>query len=130
MNKYIIGGILSGIAMLVIYGATSSDRVVRWMDGEDRTEADFVSYDSSDQLIAQVDDENLTPLQKAGNLPQRQTFAQPTQSDDITAAPANTPEQPADTQTPTEAQPSTTEGQGLVETLPEADDDQPIQAYW
>ncbi|MEM9163713.1 MAG: hypothetical protein AAGC54_11680 [Cyanobacteria bacterium P01_F01_bin.4] len=140
MNKYIVGGILSLFSLLVIYGARSSGRVVRWVDGDrsnsERTaaQADLVSNNGADrQLIAQTDTENMTPLQKAGTFPQRQTFTEGA-SADVTVVPAasnTTPAQPNQTaQQSTPAQPATTTGQGVVNPQPANSPAQPVRALW
>ncbi|MEO1404308.1 MAG: hypothetical protein AAFV72_24075 [Cyanobacteria bacterium J06635_1] len=140
MNKYIVGGILSLFSLLVIYGARSSGRVVRWVDGNrpntERTtaQADLVSNNGGDrQLIAQADTENMTPLQKAGTFPQRQTFAEGASAGGtvVPAASDTTPAQPTQTaQQPTPAQPATTAGQGVVNPQPAATTAQPVRALW
>jgi hypothetical protein len=134
MNKYIVGSILGVISLLVIFGASASNRVARWVDSEEttatrvsatnatgatsslRSEAD---RGSSTKLIslnqtgtATQTNTNLTPMQKAGELPQRQTVIDANRTTELrtTAAPATT--QP--TQPTTATQPNTTANQGVT----------------
>lgn len=143
-TKYVIGLVLSLFSLLVIYGTRSSGRVVRWVDGERTSvgttaQANLVSDNGTDRsLIAQADIENMTPLQKAGTFPQRQTFteAQPLGDGDginVTAAPNTTnttPQTPAAAQQPAPAQSNTTTGQGVVNPAPTAAASQPVRALW
>ncbi|MEM8806172.1 MAG: hypothetical protein AAGF01_09110 [Cyanobacteria bacterium P01_G01_bin.38] len=141
MNKYIVGSILSLFSLLIIYGARSSGRVVRWVDGDrsntegTTAQADLVSDNGTNrQLLAQADIEKMTPLQKAGTFPQRQTLVEGAQASDINvpAAPNNTPPaaQPDTAQQPTPTQPNTTTGQGVVNPAPAARQSQPVRALW
>ena len=77
MNKYILGSILAAISLMAIYGTTASDRVTSWVDGGDTAS----QSNSADDRVALNDTEanpdsfvvSRTPLERAGELPQRQT---------------------------------------------------------
>ncbi|MBE9079820.1 hypothetical protein IQ241_21410 [Romeria aff. gracilis LEGE 07310] len=86
-NKYVVGGVIFGILLLVIYGARASNRFAGWVDGDEVRTAEsgsgrFVSSDSSQSAGRSADGEtrivqqpsaDLSPLEQAGELPQRQT---------------------------------------------------------
>lgn len=83
MNKFILGSILAAISLMAIYGTSASNQVTSWMDGEERpsTQTNFGGPGSTDVAL-NPDEENLepfidvsgrTPLQKAGDIPKRQT---------------------------------------------------------
>ena len=84
MNKFILGSILAAISLMAIYGTSASNRVTSWVDGTtDRTssQSNFGAAEDSDMLVAANGAEdgsigrigNRTPLEKAGDIPQRQT---------------------------------------------------------
>lgn len=87
MTKSILGGILAAISLLVIYGASASNRLTSWVDGERDSSAQPASAQGNQQnnetLLALnsteptsngiVDVSGMTPLEKAGTLPKRQT---------------------------------------------------------
>ena len=90
MNQSILGGILAAISLLVIYGASASNRVTGWVDGDrastaqtnnpqglkqsDGTLVALNSTEASGDGI--VDVSGMTPLEKAGTLPKRQTVGE------------------------------------------------------
>ncbi|MEO0868507.1 MAG: hypothetical protein AAFY17_08670 [Cyanobacteria bacterium J06642_11] len=148
MSKFVLGGILAAISLMVIYGASASNRVTSWMD-RDRTAATPVSNDSTvkppsgDGLLALnttetsgdslVDVSGMTPLEKAGTLPQRQTIGAASNFGGTPAAP-NTDDtdgevvtpNPQETETPnndTAATPPTT-------TPAQTPATEPIRALW
>jgi FtsZ-interacting cell division protein ZipA len=112
MNKYVVGGILGAISLLVIFGASASNRVARWVDSEEAMTtslssntagANTVSAQSnrsgSTRLVSLNEtgtttqtNTNLTPMQKAGELPQRQTLIEADRTTEVrtTAAPTTT----------------------------------------
>lgn len=124
VNKYLIGSILAGISLLVIFGARASNRVASWVDGgEAAAIADGQGPQAQPAFFTAQADENLTPLQQAGNLPQRQTFIEPdTTSTSISQAPTTTP--------PATAQPATTAGQGVVNPPADPSPTRPVRALW
>ncbi|MEM7061753.1 MAG: hypothetical protein AAF572_01125 [Cyanobacteria bacterium P01_B01_bin.77] len=89
MNKFILGSILAAISLMVIYGTSASNQVTSWVDGEDPASAQSDSglnsnsdNGSDDSFIAlsptesdrepNIDMNDRTPLQKAGDIPKRQ----------------------------------------------------------
>ena len=100
MNKFILGSILAAISLLAIYGTSASNRVTSWVDGERRTPAQpLANNDDGTAIVAVNSDEatpepiidisGRTPLQRAGDIPQRQTTG-------IQSAPNFGETQPAD----------------------------------
>lgn len=90
MNKFILGSILAAISLMAIYGTSASNQVTSWVDGSQRTSAQSNSGSGADganapgtdgQFVAlnETDGDsftqvgNRTPLEKAGEIPQRQT---------------------------------------------------------
>lgn len=85
MNKFILGSILAAISLMVIYGSSASNRVTSWVDRENSTstQSNFGpgNNQTNDQFIALNETEqdsiteigSRTPLEKAGEIPQRQT---------------------------------------------------------
>ncbi len=140
-EKYVIATVLGLISLLVIYGASASNRVASWVDGPGSGRSDTVGLNSSgDRAVAQgdsttVDPANLTPLQKAGQFPQRQTVVeQSAQADEIRVQPlenTSTAQAQPSTETTsaapanTQADPAPTVTQPAQETNPE-----PIRALW
>ena len=137
MNKYLVGGILAAIALMVIYGTTASSRVASWMDGENPTAAGQDGQDDSrvainpdgatgDAQSGSFLTSDQTPVQQAGQLPQRQTAsesdpfttAQTDFGDDTTASDTETPIDP-----PAPNPPATPQ-----QTTPAASE--PIRALW
>ncbi|MEO1591412.1 MAG: hypothetical protein AAFU71_08995 [Cyanobacteria bacterium J06632_22] len=105
VEKIVVGSVLGLISLLVIYGASASNRVASWVDGTASGRTDLVGLNSdgtSDRAVAQdsrstsnsstpVDLNNLTPMEKAGQLPQRQTVVEPSaQADEIRVQPLET----------------------------------------
>ncbi|MEM6254056.1 MAG: hypothetical protein AAF821_14145 [Cyanobacteria bacterium P01_D01_bin.156] len=87
MNKFVLGGILAVISLLAIYGASASNRVTSWMDGSRPSPAptdtektltppddSFIALTPTNAERADVNIDDMTPLEKAGTLPQRQTI--------------------------------------------------------
>ncbi len=88
MNKFVLGGILAAISLLAIYGASASNRVTSWVDGNRPSSAQTNTgqgvMQSNETLVAINSTEangdaipaisEMTPLEKAGTLPQRQTI--------------------------------------------------------
>ena len=78
MNKFILCSILAAISLMAIYGTTASDRVTSWVDGGDISAQ---GNNAGDDRVALNDTEansdsfvvSRTPLERAGELPQRQT---------------------------------------------------------
>lgn len=138
MNKYLVGGILAAIALMVIYGTTASSRVASWMDGENPTAAGQEGRDDSrvainpdgatgDAQSGSFLTSDQTPVQQAGQLPQRQTATAPdpdsfdtAQTDFGDGTPASDTEAPID---PTPSPPATPQ-----QTTPAASE--PIRALW
>lgn len=101
MNKFILGSILAAISLMVIYGTSASNQVTSWVDGEDQTSAqpDF-GQSGDDSFVAlspdgtdrepNIDFEDRTPLQKAGDIPKRQIG-------EVTSTPNFGADPPADT---------------------------------
>lgn len=100
MNKFILGSILAAISLMAIYGTSASNRVTSWVDGSDRTAAqsDFGQSNDGDnsQIVALNETGQVaqigsrTPLEKAGEIPQRQTIgAQSAPAFGTEAQPAN-----------------------------------------
>lgn len=142
MNKYVVGGILAVISLLAIFGASASNRVVRWADNPNGKNAPLVGLNDSEtasnqpatadrELVAQVNEAEQTPLQRAGQFPQRQAFTeadgQTTEVIEINRDNA-TPVAEADTETTTPAvpaQPANTQPAPTVTNNP-----QPVRALW
>ncbi|MEM9266560.1 MAG: hypothetical protein AAGA46_13650 [Cyanobacteria bacterium P01_F01_bin.13] len=87
MNKFILGSILAAISLMAIYGTSASDRVTSWVDGTESASSQsdfgqsegaddnaFISLNSTEADRDAVTDINRTPLEKAGDIPQRQTI--------------------------------------------------------
>lgn len=87
MNKFILGSILAAISLMAIYGTSASDQVTSWVDGGERPasqgdfgqagsadEDSFISLNPTETDRDTVTDISQTPLEKAGNIPQRQTI--------------------------------------------------------
>ncbi|MEM9805190.1 MAG: hypothetical protein AAF959_07905 [Cyanobacteria bacterium P01_D01_bin.56] len=87
MNKFVLGGILAAISLIAIYGASASNRFTSWVDGarpssaqtntaqgvkQNDTLVALNSTEANDDAI--IDVSGMTPLEKAGTLPQRQTI--------------------------------------------------------
>ncbi|MBE9066712.1 hypothetical protein IQ260_08610 [Leptolyngbya cf. ectocarpi LEGE 11479] len=116
MNKFILGSILAAISLMVIYGTSASNQVTSWVDGEDSASAqsdsglsNSASNDSDDSFIAlnsneserepNIDINDRTPLQKAGDIPKRQIG-------EVTSTPNfGQPEGESDTEEPIVPQP-------------------------
>lgn len=87
MTKSILGGILAAISLLVIYGASASNRITSWVDGSRTSSgqpasapgnqadnATLLALNSTEPTSdAIVDVSGMTTLEKAGTLPKRQT---------------------------------------------------------
>ncbi|MEM1241513.1 MAG: hypothetical protein AAGI45_16880 [Cyanobacteria bacterium P01_H01_bin.26] len=143
MTKYILGSILAAISLMAIYGTTASDRVISWVDGggtasqgnnagDDRvalndTDADRTGANQDSFVVSR------TPLERAGELPQRQTqrpgaqaaqnFGVPegTDTPEVVEAPPTVEDRTANTtDTPT----NQTQNQNQNQT------DAPIRALW
>lgn len=87
MNKFILGGILAAISLMAIYGASASNRFTSWVDGSRPSSTQTNTAQGGEQnqpLVALnsteangdaiIDVSGMTPLEKAGTLPQRQTI--------------------------------------------------------
>ncbi|MEO0756534.1 MAG: hypothetical protein AAFY78_06630 [Cyanobacteria bacterium J06648_16] len=135
VNKYVIGTILGLISLLVIYGASASNQVASWVDGNDR-EADLVSLNNDGaRTVSQADstpsDRNLTPLQKAGQLPQRQTIVEESaEGDQIRVQPLeNAPTTQVQAQ-PTETTPEADPAPTVTRQPAQAENPEPVRALW
>ena len=151
MNKFILGSILAAISLMAIYGTSASNQVTSWMDGADDGPLAQNNFDAdegaADEFVAVNDTigqiNSRTPLERAGEIPQRQTvdvesapaFGTDVQTPDATddtggeiveAAP---PEQ--ETQTPPAAgEPGSTQAQNQPQNQNQTQDQQPIRALW
>ncbi|NEP61758.1 MAG: hypothetical protein F6K31_33195 [Symploca sp. SIO2G7] len=138
MNKFILGCILAVISLLAIYGTSASNRVASWVDGENRSSAQADSNNGRDDTTLGLnsaesasgpDISGRTPLQKAGDIPQRQTvgvpgspnFGSAAQSDDATDDTGGEIIDPARDEQATSSEP-TNESTSPAET--------PIRALW
>ena len=158
MNKFILGSILAAISLMAIYGTSASKRVASWVDGvspapptqsnfgqvadgaNDSGANDqlFVALNDTDQdFIAQVSVR--TPLEKAGDIPQRQTQgvqsapafgtnAQSADTGDDTDGEIVTPSPPAQT-TPAQPSPGTPPGQNQ-QPQNQNQNQPPVRALW
>lgn len=99
MNKFILGSVLAAISLLAIYGTSASNRVTSWVDGDSRTPGQALNDDdaaivavNSDEATPEpiIDISGRTPLQRAGDIPQRQV------TDGIQSTPNFGQTQPAD----------------------------------
>lgn len=87
MNKFILGGILAAISLMAIYGTSASNQVASWVDQTDGDPSSQTNFESADDgtngtVVALNGDDangnsigiisNRTPLEKAGEIPQRQ----------------------------------------------------------
>jgi hypothetical protein len=139
MNKYVVGSILAAISLLVIYGASASNRVVSWVDDPggrpaSNGEGTLVGLNSTEdrgqpaqQIVAQVNESDLDPLQKAGQLPQRQTFTDAQQRTQVSVSQNATTPTPTPTATPSaQAQPTTASPQPATT----VSNPQPVRALW
>lgn len=150
MNKFILGSILAAISLMVIYGTSASNQVTSWVDGEDSASAqsdsglsNSASTDSDDSFIAlnpaesdrepNIDINDRTPLQKAGDIPKRQVGG-------VTSTPNfGQPEGASDTEEPIVPQPvnenpptNTPSGNntGTQPATPVQQQQEPIKALW
>ena len=148
MNKFILGSILAAISLMVIYGTSASNQVTSWVDGEEPASAQSDSglsnggdNSDNDSFIAlspaasdrepNIDLNDRTPLQKAGDIPKRQVGGvtstpnfgtdQSTNTGDDTGGVPVTPAPPA-AGTPGNTAPQTP----AATTQPE----EPIRALW
>ena len=92
MNKFILGGILAAISLMAIYGTSASNRVTSWVDRADDTaaqsDAGLSNGDNNETVVALNDDgttddsngfiSSQTPLERAGDIPRRQTVGSAT----------------------------------------------------
>ena len=143
MNKFILGSILAAISLMAIYGTSASNRVASWMDGtDDRTSSQANSGADGDTLVAAngTSDSignigNRTPLERAGDIPQRQTvspqsapaFGTNVQTTDDTDGEVVEPSPPAQ-QPPAASEPGTTAGG--TNQANQNETQQPIRALW
>ena len=82
MNKFILGIVLAAISLMAIYGTSASNQVTSWMDGADdgsSAQNNFGADDGDTDAFVAVNDtigqiNSRTPLERAGEIPQRQTF--------------------------------------------------------
>ncbi|MFG6106113.1 hypothetical protein [Adonisia turfae] len=87
MNKFILGGILAAISLMAIYGTSASNQVASWVDQTDDDPSSQTNFEAADDATSGTvvalngDDANgnsigiissRTPLEKAGEIPQRQ----------------------------------------------------------
>ncbi|MGD1950598.1 MAG: hypothetical protein ACFB14_13260 [Leptolyngbyaceae cyanobacterium] len=155
MNKFILGSILAAISLMAIYGTSTSNQVTSWMDGteddssaqnnfgsaEDGTNEDLVALNDSD-TIGQIN--SRTPLERAGEIPQRQTInaeSAPAFGTDVQTSnnatddtdgeiiEADPPEQEAPTQ-PAAGAPGSVQGQNQPQNQNQTEDQAPIRALW
>ncbi|MEM8614526.1 MAG: hypothetical protein AAGF93_21120 [Cyanobacteria bacterium P01_H01_bin.105] len=153
MNKFILGGILAAISLMAIYGTSASNRVTSWVDrSNDNTSAqtDFgaANEGTNETFIALNDDgttndsngiiSSQTPLERAGEIPQRQTVGaqsapnfgtstQPTNTGDDTDGGVVNPNPTAGDTNAQETPPANNPGQtqsGQNQNLP------PVRALW
>ncbi|MEM1251470.1 MAG: hypothetical protein AAGI69_03475 [Cyanobacteria bacterium P01_H01_bin.21] len=153
MNKFILGSILAAISLMAIYGTSTSNQVTSWMDGtddnssaqnnfgsaEDGANEEFVALNDND-AIGQIN--SRTPLERAGEIPQRQTinaesapaFGTDIQTSDATddtggeIIEADPPEQEAQTP-PAAGAPGSVQGQNQPNQN-QTEDQAPIRALW
>lgn len=146
VEKYVIGAVLGLISLLVIYGASASNRVASWVDGPASGRDDLVGLNNNDaqaqgdssgsQRDSIAADGDLTPLEKAGQLPQRQTVIdanaeaddiriQPLDTDTASQDPATTEASPASAANSTQPDPAPTVARPAQTT-----DAEPVRALW
>ncbi|ESA34842.1 hypothetical protein N836_15605 [Leptolyngbya sp. Heron Island J] len=146
MNKFILGSILAAISLMAIYGTSAANRVASWVDGttgRTSSQDNFGTAENgdSDMLVAVngTNDSigsigNRTPLERAGEIPQRQTvspqsapaFGTNVQTTDDTDGEVIEPSPPAQ-QTPAASEPGTTAGTNQAN---QNETQQPIRALW
>ena len=142
MNKVILGAILAAISLMAIYGTSASNRVASWMDGTaERTSSQANFGEDDDTLVATngTSDSignigNRTPLERAGEIPQRQTvspqsapaFGTNVQTTDDTDDEVIEPN-PQAQQPPATSEPGTTAGTNQAN---QNETQQPIRALW
>ncbi len=155
MNKFILGSILAAISLMAIYGSSASNRVTSWVDGENpvATQSNFGQTNgrvnnqgTGDQLVALNETEqdaiaqigSRTPLEKAGDIPQRQTRgvqsspafgtnAQSANTGDDTDGEVVTPDPSPAPNTPAQPAPEATQGQPQP---PQNQTQPPVRALW
>jgi len=149
VQKYVIGTVLGLISLLVIYGASASNRVASWVDGPASGRAasgqdSIVSLNSDGNATVSQNDSsvvadpnNLTPMQKAGQFPQRQTVVeQSAQADEIRVQPleaSDTQAQQTTTETATTTTPTTTSQADPAPTVTQpaqTTNPEPVRALW
>lgn len=149
MNKFILGSILAAISLMAIYGTSASNRVTSWVDGTaERTSSQsnfgaagdgdsdmLVAANGEDSSIGQIG--NRTPLERAGEIPQRQTvgaqsaFGTNAQTTDDTDNEVVEPRPPAQQRPPAASGPGTTAGgANQAQNQNQNRQQQPIRALW
>ncbi|NJL87514.1 MAG: hypothetical protein HC886_18500 [Leptolyngbyaceae cyanobacterium SM1_1_3] len=68
MNRYLLGAILAGAAVLILYGIGSGDQVASWIDNLGQS-----TSDGANQVSDSIDSASTDPVQRAGQLAQLQT---------------------------------------------------------